>query len=71
MATTSKYMVHHYAYMTKVANVRELGSYIDAAKDANWHTIMEENETWDLVDSPKVVKSITTPTTPSTDTWFG
>ena len=53
------YMVHHYAYMTKVAEVREPQSYAEATKDANWHVAMEEemraldaNDTWDLVDPP-------------------
>ena len=58
-------MVHHYAYMTRVAEVRELESYAKAAKDANWCAAMEEemhalaeNRTWDLVDAPKGVKPI-------------
>ena len=45
--------------------MREPESYTEAAKDANWRTAMEEemhalteNETWDLVDVPKGVKSI-------------
>ena len=61
----NEYMGHHYAYMTRVAEVRELESYAEAAKDANWHAAMEEemcalaeNETWDLVDAPKSVKPI-------------
>ena len=29
-------MAHHYAYMTRVAEVREPESYAEAAKDANW-----------------------------------
>ena len=40
-------------------------SYVEAAKDANWRAVMEEemhtlveNETWDLVDAPKSVKVI-------------
>ena len=51
--------------MAKVAEVSELESYIEAAKDANWRVAMEEeicalteNETWDLVDAPKGVKLI-------------
>ena len=32
-------MAHHYAYMTKVAEVREPESYVEAAKDANWRVI--------------------------------
>ena len=31
----NKYMAHHYAYMTKVAEVHEPESYAEAAKDAN------------------------------------
>ena len=61
----NEYMAHHYAYMTRVAEVRELESYAEAVKDANWHAAMEEethalaeNETWDLVDAPKGVKPI-------------
>ena len=58
-------MAHHYAYMTRVAEVREPESYTDAAKDAIWRAAMEEemhtlaeNETWDLVDVPKGVRPI-------------
>jgi hypothetical protein len=58
-------MAHHYAYMTRVAEVREPESYEEAVEDANWHTVMEEemhalaeNETWDLVDAAKGVKPI-------------
>ena len=61
----NEYMAHHYAYMTRVAEVREPESYAEAAKDANWRAAMEEemhalaeNETWDLVDAPKGVKLI-------------
>jgi hypothetical protein len=50
-------MAHHYAYMTKVAEMREPESYAEATKDANWHAAMEEemraldaNNTWNLVD---------------------
>ena len=53
-------MAHHYAYMTRVAEVREPESYPEAAKDAIWRAAIEEemhalaeNETWDLVDAPK------------------
>ena len=35
-------MAHHYAYMTKVAEMREPESYTKVAKDANWHAAMEE-----------------------------
>jgi hypothetical protein len=58
-------MAHHYAYMARVAEVREPESYEEAAEDANWRTAMEEemlalaeNETWDLVDALKGVKLI-------------
>jgi hypothetical protein len=58
-------MAHHYAYMTRVAEVRELESYTEAAEDTNWRAAMEEelhalaeNETWDLVDAPTGVKPI-------------
>ena len=61
----NEYSAHHYAYMTKVAEVREPESYAEAAKDANWRAAMEEemhafakNETWDLVDVLKGVKPI-------------
>ena len=61
----NEYMTHDYTYMTRVAKVRELESYTEAAKDANWRVAMEEemctfaeNETWDLVDTPKAVKPI-------------
>ena len=61
----NEYMAHHYAYMTHVAEVRELECYVDASNDANWHAAMEEemhalaeNETWDLVYAPKCVKPI-------------
>ena len=61
----NEYMAHHYAYVTRVAEVCEPESYVEAAKDANWRAVMEEemhtlveNETWDLVDAPKSVKVI-------------
>jgi hypothetical protein len=60
-----EYMAHHYAYMARVAEVREPESYEAAAGNANWRTAMEEemralaeNETWDLVDALKGVKPI-------------
>jgi hypothetical protein len=31
----NKYMAHHYAYMTRVAELREPESYAEAAEDAN------------------------------------
>ena len=37
-----EYMAHHYAYMTRVAEVREPKSYAEAAKDANCHVPMDE-----------------------------
>ena len=37
-----EYMAHHYAYMTRVAEVREPESYAEATKDANWRVAMEE-----------------------------
>ena len=59
-------MAHHYAYMTRVAEVREPESYAEAAKDANWRAAMEEemcilaeNETLDLIDAPIGVKPVT------------
>ena len=58
-------MAHHYADMTRVAELREPESYAEVAKDANWRVAIEEemhalaeNETWDLVDAPKGVKLI-------------
>jgi hypothetical protein len=61
----NEYMAHHYAYMARVAEVREPESYEEVAEDANWRIAMEEemhalaeNETWDLVDTPKGVKPI-------------
>ena len=56
----NEYMAHHYAYMTHVAEVRELESYAEVAKNANWRAAMEEemhafaeNETWDLLTHGK------------------
>ena len=61
----NKYMAHHYVYMTRVVEVHEPESYVEAEKDVNWRAAMEEemhaltkNETWDLVDVPKGVKPI-------------
>ena len=61
----NEYMAHHYAYMSKVAEVREPESYAEATKDANWRAAMKEemwaldaNETWDLVDPPRHCKPI-------------
>ena len=59
----NEYMVQHYAYMTRVVEVCELESYVEAAKDANWRAAMEEEmraltnyETWDLVDAGECIK---------------
>ena len=38
----NEYMMHHFAYMTCVAEVREPECYAKAAKDANWRAAMEE-----------------------------
>ena len=38
----NEYMAHHYAYMTRVAEVREPESYIEVVKVVNWHAAMEE-----------------------------
>ena len=61
----NEYMAHHYAYMMRVAEVREPESYAEAAKDANQRPVMEEemhalekNKSWDLNDAPKAVKPI-------------
>ena len=43
----NEYMVHHYAYMMKVASIRELESFAEAI----W--VLATNDTWDLVDPPK------------------
>ena len=58
-------MAHHYAYMTRVAEVHELESFAEAGKDASWRASMEEemhalaeNESLDLVDALKGVKPI-------------
>ena len=43
----NKYMVHHYAYMMKVASIRELGSIVEASKDARWQEANRgRNATW-------------------------
>jgi hypothetical protein len=61
----NEYMAHHYAYMTRVVEVREPESYAEAAENTKWHAAMEEemhalaeNGTWDLVDAPAGVKPI-------------
>ena len=38
----NEYMAHHYAYMTKVAEVCEPESYKEAAKDVCWHVVMRK-----------------------------
>ena len=50
-------MAHYYAYMTKVAEIREPESYAEVAQDTKWRAAMEEEmhaladtETWSLVD---------------------
>ena len=35
-------MGHHYAYITRVAEVHEPESYAQVVKDANWRAAMEE-----------------------------
>ena len=37
-----EYMAYHYAYMARVAEVREPENYAEAVKDTNWHAAMEE-----------------------------
>ena len=32
----NEYMVHHYPYMAKVAEIRKPKSYLEAAHDTNW-----------------------------------
>ena len=61
----NEYMADYYAYMTRVAELREPESYAEAAKDATFRTTMEEemhalveNDTWDLIDAPKGVTPI-------------
>ena len=51
-----EYMAYHYAFMMKVATVREPETFSEAAKDPRWIEAMNEemralrkNETWDLV----------------------
>ena len=50
------YMAYHYAFMMKVAIVREPENFFEAIKDPRWVEAMNEemqalskNETWDLV----------------------
>ena len=38
----NEYQAHQYAYMTRLAEVREPESYTEAAKDANCCAAMEE-----------------------------
>ena len=58
-------MVHHYASMTKVAEVRDPECYKEAAKDTHWRPAMEEdmraldaNDTLDLIDPSRHCKTI-------------
>ena len=51
--------------MTKVEEISESERYVEAAQDAEWRMAVEEemyalaeNETWDLIDFSKGVKSI-------------
>jgi hypothetical protein len=37
----NEYMGHHYAYMTRVAEVLEPESYAEVAEDANWRAAMK------------------------------
>ena len=41
----NEYMAHHYAYMTRVVEVREPESYTEVAKDAIRHAALAEKET--------------------------
>ena len=61
----NEYMGHHYAYMTRLAELHEPKHYAEATTDANWRARMEEemrelaqNETSDLLDTPKGLKPI-------------
>ena len=60
-----EYMAYHYAFMMKVASVREPETLSEAAKDPRWVDGMNEemealckNETWDLVPLPPNKKAI-------------
>ena len=59
------YMAYHYAFLMKVATVRELETYSEVAKDPRWVEAMNEdmqelskNETWELVLSSRHQKAI-------------
>ena len=59
------YMAYHYAFMMKVATVREPETFSEAAKDPRWIEAMNEemqalrkNETWDLVPTSPHKKAI-------------
>ena len=59
------YMVHNYAYMIKVAEIRESESYAETTQAAKWREAREEemhalpeNETLNLVGLPKGIKTI-------------
>ena len=61
-----EHTAHHYAYMTKLAEVREPEGYAEASQDAKWRSTMDSeeiwaldaNKTWDLVDQPQHCKPI-------------
>ena len=59
------YMAYHYAFMMKVAIVREPETFSEAAKDPRWIEVMNEemqalckNETWDLFPTSPHKKAI-------------
>ena len=58
-------MAYHYAFMMKVATIREPENFTEAAKDPRWVEAMDEemqaldkNNTWDLVPSSPHEKAI-------------
>ena len=60
-----KYMAYHYAFMMKVASVREPETLSEAIKDLRWVDAMNEemqalckNETWDLVPHTRTRKRL-------------
>ena len=59
------YMAYHYAFIMKVATIREPETFSKAAKDPRWIEAMNEemqalckNETWDLVPTSPHEKAI-------------
>ena len=59
------HMAYHYAFMMKLATIREPKTFSEAAKDPRWLDAMNEemqalskNETWDLVPSSPHQKAI-------------